>query len=352
MHRKTNPNLSKSIIIFDLVDTLIQVLPSQNGVMAQRLEVQAMPFANVTLASLSRNYRLIIATDEDSADSDEVLQALQQVDLHRFIERVYTKNELGYSKNEPEFYIRLALNLGIEPLNLTMIVDDFEQDVLAADAVQVKTIWFNRHGILLRNQLPYQVGEVSCLAELPALLARGLLPRLQACNELISTNEAPHNIRQHMSAVAALAYGLAVWLKAKGILLDPVMVQRAAYLHDIDKINALEIREAHGVLGAKILQQWGQPELATIVQAHVLEQILLNPESLAGWETKLVYYADKRYDGDQLVTVKKRCEALVLRYPQSAALIAQALPLILMMEAEISTALGVDLSQLIAPELA
>jgi hypothetical protein len=129
-----------------------------------------------------------------------------------------------------------------------------------------------------------------------------------------------------------LAYHLADKLKAKNITVDPILVHRAAYLHDIDKM----ITDKPAALSAGILREWGQPEIARLVEAHALERILDSPEILMDWGAKLV----KRYDGENYLSIEDRCQLLMDRHPCAAEKIRLALPKIKRVEAEIEKIAG------------
>jgi len=82
------------------------------------------------------------------------------------------------------------------------------------------------------------------------------------------------------------------------------------------------------------------PEIARLVEAHALERILDSPEILMDWGAKLVYYADKRYDGENYLSVEDRCQLLMDRHPCAAEKIRLALPKIKQVEAEIEKIAG------------
>ncbi|MBT3297466.1 HD domain-containing protein [archaeon] len=73
-----------------------------------------------------------------------------------------------------------------------------------------------------------------------------------------------------------------------------------------------EFKEAeHELTGANMLKEF--PEVAEIVANHTPRQIL--KENL-NKETILVNYADKRVEGDKIVTLDKRFNCLMRRYPE------------------------------------
>jgi len=236
----------------------MQVLPGQAGPMYLWSEVLAVSGAGQTLAELSKDHSIFIATNAGDYDAAQVRMALGRVQLDRYIDKIFTNNEVGWNKNKPEFYLRLSESLHREPIELIMIGDDFEQDVKTAHMARLKTVWFNPQGKNNLNELPVQTGEIHQLSEIRSLLTQGFLPELDACDSLLTECKVPDNVRRHTAAVAVLAYHLADKLKAKNINVDPILVHRAAYLHDIDKMIT-DKPAAHGHLSAGILREWGQP---------------------------------------------------------------------------------------------
>jgi len=74
---------------------------------------------------------------------------------------------------------------------------------------------------------------------------------------------------------------------------------------DVDKW--LEIREKYGKIGhikamAQVLTERGEDEIAMLVTKHGFFEI----DDLNTWEEKIMYYADKRVDGERIVSLDKR----------------------------------------------
>jgi len=62
----------------------------------------------------------------------------------------------------------------------------------------------------------------------------------------------------------------------------------------------------------------------------------------AMWEEKLVHYVDKIVEGDTVVSVAERFEALRRRYPEHAEEYVRCLPAVLELEVEIRGRLGIS----------
>lgn len=113
--------------------------------------------------------------------------------------------------------------------------------------------------------------------------------------------EAPASLVRHMAAVAEIAAALAGRAAARGVSVDPRLVEAAALLHDVDK--ALPMTDplralGHGHAGAEWLARRGHGELSPAVDRHPVIR-LVTPEAerwleSAPLEERIVAYADKR----------------------------------------------------------
>ncbi|MCX8158180.1 MAG: HD domain-containing protein [Candidatus Diapherotrites archaeon] len=123
----------------------------------------------------------------------------------------------------------------------------------------------------------------------------------------------PDSILEHSLMVAKVAVYIANGLKKNGVDINIDLVERASILHDIAKFESLNSDTKHGIKGAQMLEDLGYKEIAKIVKEHALSEIL-NPESLRSWESKIVYYADKRVKGNKIVSLDERFDYLRNRY--------------------------------------
>jgi putative hydrolase of the HAD superfamily len=144
---------------------------------------------------------------------------------------------------------------------------------------------------------------------------------------------------------------MAVWLRRAGENVDPLLVHRGGLLHDLAKLKHLdrppEQRMHHGELGARMLADLGQPELAEITRRHplfCLTQDALYPRT---WEQKLVHLADKLIEGSRLVPLEERIAALRIRYAMDEARIIASLPALLALQGEVCAAIQLTEQDLI-----
>lgn len=75
----------------------------------------------------------------------------------------------------------------------------------------------------------------------------------------------------------------------------------------------------------------------------MIETILEALQSLSEWHIKIVYYADKRFDGSRFVRLNERCAILCDRYPMKQSIIMAAFVKIRELELEIKQLIGMDL---------
>ena len=137
------------------------------------------------------------------------------------------------------------------------------------------------------------------------------LPTRDQCIELMGQAGMLENIVRHSMAVNLVAVFLAKEIKRNGTRIDVDLVDRASLLHDLDKHLTFQNGQ-HGVVGKKMLEEKGYPELGEFCVTHNLEFPLSN--SFPSLEHKIVFYADKRVNGDKIVSRKERFEYIKNKY--------------------------------------
>lgn len=333
-------------VILDWGDTVMRNLPYP-GPMAQWPHVEVVPGAREALAALQGHCQMVLATN--AADSGEALvrQALARVGLEGHFDAVLTARELGARKPDPAFFEAVLRQTHTPPHEAAMVGDDYAADVAGAKAAGLRAVWFNPQAQPCPEPLALYDAEVQALATLPATLARPFLPDAAACLVLLAGQQAPPQLLAHVQAVATLAFRLAEGLRGRGIAVDPLLAHRGGLLHDLDKLSARRTGRIHGQLGADLVRQAGYAALAPIVERHLMFTILDPQSAPATWEEKLVYYADKVVEGDRVVPLEERLQALCARYPENAGRMRACLPAMHALEAEIASALGVPQPELL-----
>lgn len=109
-------------------------------------------------------------------------------------------------------------------------------------------------------------------------------------------------------AVRKVAVVIACLLKTKSHAIDVRLVDRAAMLHDICKIDSIRNGGDHALMGERLLNEFGYPVVADVIGQHVrLKSLQLN-------EAMIVNYADKRVKHDRVVSLSERFIDLMNRY--------------------------------------
>jgi FMN phosphatase YigB (HAD superfamily) len=130
--------------------------------------VGVIPGARECLAALFGRVPLCVATNAAASTRSMVEQALDRVDLLRFIAELFCVADQGYRKSHPEFWRAVRRRLG-EPLEqVVMIGDSLEHDVLAPRRFGLQTVWFNTRGT--NFEAPPEVPTVTRLEELPTMI--------------------------------------------------------------------------------------------------------------------------------------------------------------------------------------
>ena len=169
------------------------------------------------------------------------------------------------------------------------------------------------------------------------------VPTLAEAEQLLATFELPGGIVTHSRGVSRVAAEAARVLAAAGIAVDPQLVEVAALLHDVDKLETRDHGPQHGLLGARWMAERGFAELAEPIASHPIGCLLDPSRSPRGWEAVAVAVAD-RHVAQGFVSIDERIDDLAQRYPDfKADLEAARLPAHAM-QADLAAAagLGVD----------
>lgn len=335
-------------VVFDWGDTLMTTFPEYDGAMVDWPRVAAEPGAAEALEALSRRYRLLVGTNAANSSAAQVAAALQRAGLDGFIERVFTVHELGSRKPELGFYRALEEQTGLAAHQLVMAGDDFSVDMVGAWQAGWHTLWYNRTGRAAPGLQPLHEREVTHLSALPAALDAPALPGYSQSMAWLLQQGASAGLLAHVQTVAALAYQMAVWLRAAGQPVDVLLVQRGGLLHDVAKLSPAPggERADHGARAAALLESRGQPALAEIARRHMLHQALDVQYAPRSLEEKLVYFADKLAEGSRVVTVEERLHSLRRRYPQHLKTTNAVEPLIVQMQEDLCAAMGFPAQEL------
>lgn len=139
-----------------------------------------------------------------------------------------------------------------------------------------------------------------------------MIPTRKRCFEILDTYNVPKNIVNHSRTVCTIAVFLAKELNNKGSNLNVNLIEAAALLHDIKKMDGLIKGTSHAHEGWRLLRRIGYSKVADIVKQHVILED--NNDSSKIIEAELVNYSDKRVRHSRVVTLKERFDDLKKRY--------------------------------------
>lgn len=127
----------------------------------------------------------------------------------------------------------------------------------------------------------------------------------------------PEGIVVHSEGVARVAVAVAGLVAEASIPVDGALIEAAALLHDIDKLEIRKRGGEHGVVGARRLEKAGFPELAMPVASHPLASLLDDERFPIGWPSVIVSVAD-RHVAQEFVTIDERLDDMKQRHPEHA----------------------------------
>ena len=133
--------------------------------------------------------------------------------------------------------------------------------------------------------------------------------------KLFRKKKVPIHIVKHSVKVYQVSKRLCSFLP-KDLGLDIRLIEAAALLHDICKMDSIRNGGDHAGKGGKLLRDLGYPQVGEIVRQHVyLDRPLSHYNDLT--EEIIVNYADKRVKHTQIVSLRERFEDIVERYARS-----------------------------------
>jgi putative nucleotidyltransferase with HDIG domain len=147
-----------------------------------------------------------------------------------------------------------------------------------------------------------------------------VFPDKAECFRLMDAYGMLPNIRRHSVVVAQVALQLVEGFKEGGMLppeaVNPDFILAGALLHDIAKTPCLENGGDHARVGGQICRQLGYPDIARIVEEHVLLKDHDASRRSRGEFTaqEIIYYADKRVRHDEIVSLDDRLQYILHHY--------------------------------------
>lgn len=133
-------------VCFDWGDTLMSEEGPQDRAMALWPEVRATSGAAACLARLYEKVPLCIATNATVSRRPMIELALQRVGFAGYFREIFCFTELGFKKDQFEFWQAVSSKLDLPLARIALIGDSLEQDCLAPRSFGVQAVWFNEAG--------------------------------------------------------------------------------------------------------------------------------------------------------------------------------------------------------------
>jgi aminoglycoside 6'-N-acetyltransferase I len=130
--------------------------------------VSAIQGANECLSMLQGKFTLSIATNAAVSTRPLIEHALNRVGLRDYFTSCFCFTEVGYKKDQREFWQVVQQDLNIPAHQIVMFGDSLEQDVFAPRKFGIQSVWFNANGT--RQAPASEVVTVTRLEDFSTLL--------------------------------------------------------------------------------------------------------------------------------------------------------------------------------------
>ena len=138
------------------------------------------------------------------------------------------------------------------------------------------------------------------------------IPSVNECLDLMEQYHMLPNIKDHSIVVTGVAKIIATGLTKVGHELSMDRIIAGALLHDIGKTACLDNEDDHAAKGVEICLAHNLEPIADIVGEHVILKNYSTGNIFT--ETEIVYYADKRVNHDEVVSLEERLAYILERY--------------------------------------
>ncbi len=136
------------------------------------------------------------------------------------------------------------------------------------------------------------------------------IPTRKECIQILKDANVPDKVIAHTIAVSEFSMKVVDIAERNGIQVNRDLVRAGCLLHDIRKVSS----KRHEIDGAEYVKSLGFPEVASLVRKHGLSNLAHDELVPTTFEEKIVFYADKRVNGDQVVSLKERFDDIQKRY--------------------------------------
>jgi len=168
-----------------------------------------------------------------------------------------------------------------------------------------------------------------------------VVPGRDQAVRLLESLDLPDGIVVHSKGVARVAAEAARLVAGAGVPVDVRLVEVAALLHDIDKLETRQGGGIHGQVAAARLAELGFGDLMAPVASHPVTCLLDDSCFPRGWPSVIVSVAD-RHVAQTFMTIDERIDDMKVRHPEYAIDLDAARRPAHALEAELSEAAGMQ----------
>ena len=143
---RVNPLREIRAVCFDWGGTLMSERGPEDIPMARWPEVEVIAGAREALDLLHGRLPLAIATNASVSRKPMIELALQRAGLAGYFEHIFCLTELGFRKDQLEFWRAVERGFGVPRTHIAMVGDSHEQDAAAPRRFGVQGVWFNPGG--------------------------------------------------------------------------------------------------------------------------------------------------------------------------------------------------------------
>ena len=133
----------KKVFLFDWGDTIMKDFPNETGKMHTWQKVEAMPNAEKMLRELSQLADCYLATNAKDSDKEDILKALERVNLQKYFKDIFCYKEIGFSKPSKEYFDTIVEKLKIRKSEIVLVGDNLETDIKGADDYGIDSILYD-----------------------------------------------------------------------------------------------------------------------------------------------------------------------------------------------------------------
>lgn len=133
------------------------------------------------------------------------------------------------------------------------------------------------------------------------------VPSRDKCLELLKTYKTPTHVINHCKAVSEIALQIAKALNDKGCELNLGLIEAAALLHDIARVE-----DNHGLKGAMIAEKHGYNEVAELIKLHMY--YITDPYKERLNEQDILCLADRMVKEDEYVGLEVRMQYVLDKF--------------------------------------